>query len=105
MIGPLTRILSVWSSSWTSDTPGRLANASARDGAVGEPQLHLVVGEVAQRVGPVDLDQHAVADDRDPVAGLLDLGQDVAGQEHRPALGLRLADELVERLLDERVEP
>ena len=28
----------------------------------------------------------------------------MAGQEHRPALGLRLADELVERLLDERVE-
>ena len=40
----------------------------------------------------------------DPVAGLLDLGQDVARQEDRPALRLRLADEVVERLLDERIE-
>jgi hypothetical protein len=29
----------------------------------------------------------------------------VARQEDRPALGARLADQLVERLLDERIEP
>ncbi len=70
----------------------------------GEPQLDLVVGEVAQRLDAVDLDEPAVADDRDAIAGLLDLAQDVAREEDRPALGLRLADDLVERLLDERVE-
>ena len=70
----------------------------------GERELDLVVGEVAQRLDPVDLDQPAFADDRDAVAGSLDLAQDVARQEDRPALGLRLADERVERLLDERVE-
>ena len=69
-----------------------------------EPQLDLVVGEVAQGVDAVDLGEPAVADDRDPVAGPLDLGQDVARQEDRPAVGHRLADELEERLLDERVE-
>ena len=74
-----------------------------RDG-VHEAQLHLVVGEVPQRLGPVDLDEAAVADDRDAVAGPLDLGQDVAGQEHRAALRAGLADQLVERLLDQRVE-
>ena len=41
----------------------------------------------------------------DAVAGPLDLGQDVAREEDRPALGARLADQLVERLLDERIEP
>ena len=57
-----------------------------------------------RRLDAVDLDEPAVADDRDAVAGPLDLGQDVARQEDRAALGLRLADERVERLLDERVE-
>ena len=63
-----------------------------------------MVGEVAQRLDTVDSDQPAVADDRDAIARLLDLGQDVAREEDRPALCLRLADELVERLLDERIE-
>src|SRR6266550_4575169 len=69
-----------------------------------EPQLDLVVGEVPQCFDAVDLGQEAVSDDRDPVAGLLDLAQDVAGKEDCPAVRLRLADDLVEGLLDERVE-
>ena len=84
-------------------TPGSAAKAPTGHLAR-EPQLDLVVGEIAQRLDPVDPDQPALADDRDPVAGLLDLGQDVAREEDRAALGLRLADDLVERLLDERVE-
>ena len=86
-----------------ADTPGSPSNAAVGTRA-GEAQLDLVVGEVAQVLDAVDLDQPAVADDRDPVAGPLDLGQDVAREEDRPALGLRLADQRVERLLDERIE-
>ena len=63
-----------------------------------------MVSEIAQALDAVDLDEPAVADDRDAVAGPLDLGQDVARQEDRPTLGPRLADERVERLLDERIE-
>src|SRR4029078_4251378 len=48
--------------------------------------------------------QPAITDDRHAGAGLLDLGQDVRAQEDRPTLGLGLANELVEGLLDERVE-
>src|SRR6185503_3503104 len=69
-----------------------------------EAQLDLMVGEIAERLDPVDLDQDAVADDRDAVARLLDLAEDVAREEHGPTLGLRLADDLEERLLDERIE-
>ena len=70
----------------------------------GEAQLDLMVGKVAKRLHSIDLDQPALADDRDAIAGLLDLAEDVAGQEDRPALGLGLADDLVEGLLDERIE-
>src|SRR5262245_27791501 len=71
----------------------------------GEPQLDLVMGQVAERFDAIDFHEQPVADDRDAVAGLLDLAEDVAREKDRPALRLRLADELVERLLDERVEP
>ena len=74
-----------------------------RDGP-GEPELDLVVRQVAQRVDRVDAGQPAVADDPDPVARPLDLVDDVAGEERRPALVARLAEELEEVLLDERVE-
>src|SRR5262249_2228242 len=69
-----------------------------------EAQLDLMVGHVAQRLDAIDPDQAAVADDRDAVARPLDLAEDVAREEHRPALRLRLADDLVAGLLDERVE-
>ena len=61
----------------------------------GEAQLDLVVGEVAQGVDPVDLDQPAVADDRHPVAGLLDLATGCgsrgrrSGRRRRPRGGPR----------------
>ena len=84
-IEPLTRIVRVWSVTTTSLTPCKAVERRARHG-LREAQLDLVVGEVAQRLDPIDLDQPAVADDRDAVAGLLDLGQDVARQEDRPAL-------------------
>ncbi len=70
----------------------------------GEAELDLVVGEIAQGVDAVDLDDAALTDDGHPVAGLLHLGQDVAGEEDRPSLRLGLSDELEERLLDERIE-
>src|SRR6266545_4437936 len=70
----------------------------------GEAQLDLVVGEIAQRFDPVDLDELALTDDRDPIAGLLHLGQDVARQEDCSALVLCLSDDLVEGLLDQRVQ-
>ena len=63
-----------------------------------------MVGEVAQAVDGVELGQPPVADDRHALAGLLDLGQDVRREEHRRAVGHRLAQRLEERLLDERVE-
>ena len=87
----------------TSDTPGSASNSAAGTGPR-EPQLHLVVGEVAQPLDAVELHDPALADDRDAVAGALDLAQDVAGQEDRPPIRLRLAHQLEERLLDERVE-
>ena len=103
MIEPDTRIRRTLSSAATSLTPGSAVESAERQIA-GEPQLDLVMGEIAEPLDAVDLDEQALADDRDAVAGLLDLAEDVAREEDRPALGLRLADDLVERLLDERVE-
>ena len=102
-MGPETRRRRTWSSTTTSLTPGQAGERLGRDRA-GEAQLHLVVGEVAQAFDAVHLDQPAVADDRDPIAGPLHLGQDVAREEDRAALVLGLADQGIERLLHERVE-
>ena len=46
----------------------------------------------------------AVPDDADPVAERLDLGEDVAGQQHGAALGADLADVLLEHRLHQRVQ-
>ena len=70
-----------------------------------EAQLHLVVREVAECGDPVDRHDATVADDGHPVAGLLDLVEDVGGEERRPTLRDGLAEEPEERLLHERVEP
>ena len=43
----------------------------------------MVEREVADGLDPVDLDEAALADDRDPVAGPVDLVDDVRGQEDR----------------------
>src|SRR5664279_1554178 len=69
-----------------------------------EAELHAVVGKVAQPVDGVDLHQPTVADDRDPVACLLDLAEDVAREERGRAPSRRLAKDLEEALLDERVQ-
>ena len=62
----------------TSLTPGQSLELGRRDGSR-EPQLDLVVGQVAQPLHAVHLDQQALADDRHPVARALHLAQDVAG--------------------------
>src|SRR5436190_15503789 len=69
-----------------------------------EDKLHLVVREVAQVLDAADSRQAALADDGHAVARALDLREDVARQKDGPALGLGLADDGIERLLDERVE-
>ncbi len=102
-IGPLTRIVTMWPSASTSLTPGRPSKTAAATGA-GEGQLDMVEGELADGLDAVHLDQPALADDRDPVAGPVDLVDDVRRQEDRPSVVARLADEPEERLLDERVE-
>src|SRR3954454_19060437 len=74
-----------------------------RDGP-GEDERDVVVREVAKRLDAVDTDEAALADDRDAVGRPFDLADDVTREEHRPAGAARLADEVEERLLDERVE-
>ena len=102
-IGPLTRIV------MTLPDGGDVADAGDRLEDRGrdrrrEGQLDVVEGQLADRLDAVDLDQAALADDRDAVAGPIDLVDDVRREEDRPALGPRLADELEEGLLDERVQ-
>ena len=82
---------------------GQALEDRRRDGLL-ERQLDVVEGEPPDRLDRVDLDEAALADDRDPVAGPVHLGDDVRREEDRPALLARLADQPEERLLDERVE-
>ena len=86
-IGPVTSIRSVRPSSTRLTTPSIASNAAAGDGR-GEAQLHLVGGDRAHALDGVDADDPALADDRDAVAGPLDLADDVRAQEDRPALAL-----------------
>ena len=53
----------------------------------------------------VDELEPAFADEADAIGHVLHLGQDVRGEEDRAASPGDLRDELVERLLHERVEP
>src|SRR3990170_6055852 len=69
-----------------------------------EAQFDLVVGEVAQALDGVELDDAALANDCPPIAALLDLGQDVARQEHRGAVVDCVTEGGEEGLLDERIE-
>ncbi len=66
--------------------------------------LHVVLADVLERGNMVDPDQPPFANDRHPVAGVLDLGQDVRGQEDGPAISTRLGHHVVEFLLVERVQ-
>ena len=63
------------------------------------------MGLLAQFVDVGDGDQCAVADDADPVAGLLDLAEHVRGHEHGLPVVAGLLDEFHELLLQERVQP
>src|SRR5205814_1701455 len=70
----------------------------------GKAELDLVVSKVAKALDAVDLHESPLADDRHPIARALDLAEDVARQEDRATIRLRLPNQRVERLLDERVE-
>ena len=59
----------------------------------------------AQVPDVLDGDQATPSDDGDPVAHALDLGHHVGGEEHGPAFPARLADQLVELLLHQRIQP
>src|SRR5665647_3282084 len=61
-------------------------------GAAAERDGHLRARQVAELRDGARLDGGAVADDRHAVGELLHLGEDVAGQQHRAAVGLHLAD-------------
>ena len=67
MIEPTTRSRRRWSSVVTSLTPGEAGERGYRHVA-GETQLDLVVGEVAERLDSIDLDQSTLADDRDAIS-------------------------------------
>jgi hypothetical protein len=61
-------------------------------------------GEVAHVHECSGLDGAALPDDGDPVTQRLDLGQDMAGEQHGTAATALLRDALAEHLLHERVE-
>src|SRR5258706_7820535 len=61
---------------------------------LGEPQLDVVMGEIPEALDAPRLHDLAVANDRDAVAGALDLAEDVTREEHGPAPVARLAGEL-----------
>jgi hypothetical protein len=62
-------------------------------------------GEVTQLIERPGLHDRALSDDRDAVAQLLDLRQDVRRQQHRAARRLRLEDAPLEDGLHQRIEP
>ena len=65
-----------------SCTPGRRVQPGRPAGQLGRDRGAGQVAQLGQRAG---LDRPPVADDADPVAQRLDLGQDVAGQQHGAA--------------------
>src|SRR5260370_32608711 len=73
-------------------------------GRVGETDLHLALADIFEGRNMIDRDQLSLTDDRHAVAGVLDLWQDVRGEEDRAPLGVYLGDHFVEFLLVERIE-
>ncbi len=80
--------------SWSTASPAAEVGHRRRGGVVRWPRWS------TSSTVPV---RHAAApgEDGDPVAGVLDLGEEVAGHEHRPALVAERAEELAD-LLDAR---
>jgi hypothetical protein len=69
-----------------------------------ENGAHLRARQVPQASHGAGLHRDTLADDGDAVDELLHLGEDVAGQQNRTALGLDLPDRLGECGLHDRVE-
>ena len=86
---------------------GRAPRAGRRGrSAAGPARRDRRAGQVAQLGQRAGLDAPARADDADPVAEPLDLGEDVARQQHgRAAAVAELVDAVLEHLLHQRVEP
>src|SRR5712691_12291320 len=70
-----------------------------------ELDLHMVDSYARQLTQLSDLDQPARAQDADPVAYVLDLGKDVRGKKDRGTAVARFAQQLVELLLVQGIEP
>ena len=83
-------------------TPGMSVEALGRPLGLGDDRG---AGELAQRVERPGLHGRAGPDDAHPVAQRLDLGEDVARQQHRAALVAHLLDAALEHRLHQRVEP
>jgi hypothetical protein len=90
---PVTRIRRPPSMATTSLTPGSKEKTEAATGAAKRSSTSWYARS------------RTFADDGHPVAGLLDLVEDVGREERRAPLGDGLAEEPEERLLHERVEP
>src|SRR5256885_16245130 len=71
---------------------------------VGKRDRDLVALDVLELRDAADPDEPALADDADSRARLLDLVQDMRGEEHRAPLVPRLHDHAVELLLVQRIE-
>ena len=70
-----------------------------------ERRFHGRERPAAQVVDRIDELEPSFSDEADPIRDVLHLGQDVRREEDRPATADDLRDELVERLLHERIEP
>ena len=92
------RVVPSISSPWT---PGEVGQAV---GGLRELGGDRRAGHAAQLVQRAALLGPAGADDAHPVAERLDLGEDVARQQHGAPLGLDLADAVLEHGLHERIE-
>ena len=91
----------------TSSPPWRWITSRISSIAAGLEIARLDLGDVldGQQVGdPADLLELAAMEDRDPVADVLHVGQQVAGQDDRLALLAQLADQVLDLGRADRVE-
>src|SRR5260370_28555984 len=73
-------------------------------GRASKGDLYIVLADLFKRRHVIDLDQPSLADDRHAVASMLDLGQDVRGEEDGTSLSTHLRDHTTEFLLVEWVQ-